>query len=283
MKKLGIQIRHAVPQDTDRVFHLCRLLSPDDYVLKAWPLWIKMTAAINLVAVAGDKIVGCWHAEPLTRREYWSQGTRVHPKKQGSGIGTALLRFLEEELKQRGIRTIRGSIAPDNRASLELVGKFGWRAVGRVCRREAEGRSPLRIRNRHASLKEAISLTRRWPVLASRPHLAHFRRAYFAMTEAHLKKLIEGRCVLVSGNDRAYAILEPRSGSERSPLWVVALAGEETGIGEILLGLSAQSEDGPAGVLVDGPDDPSVQSRLDELGFRPPENDGRYVIVERYL
>lgn len=283
MKETGTLIRAAVPQDTGRVLRLCRLLNPKDYVLEAWPLWVKMTGAINLVAVEGDRIIGCWHAEPVMPLEAWSQGTRVLSERQGRGIGTALLRFLEEELRRRGIRVIRGSIAPDNLASLALVGKFGWQVVARVCRREAEGRSSLSTRLRHASLKEARTLMRRWPTLASLPHLAHFRRAYFSMTEAHLAKLVEGRSILVSGDARGYVILEPGSGMEGNLLWAVALGGERAGIGQILPGLAAQPGDGGGTVLIDSPDNPSVQSQLDELGFRPPENNGRYVIVERRL
>jgi hypothetical protein len=113
--------------------------------------------------------------------------------------------------------------------------------------------------------------------------LAHFRRAYFAMPEAHLKRLVEGRCVLVSSNGRAYAILEPGSGLEGNPLWAVALAGEETGMREVLLGLGAEAGNRRAAVLIDSPDDPLMQSRLDEMEFGPPQDKGRYVIVERRL
>ena len=283
MNGTDILIRHAAPQDSKDVLQLCRLLDPGDYVVRAWPLWIKMKGAINLVAEVGGRVVGCWHAEPLTSQEAWSQGTRVHPERQGRGIGTSLLRFLESELRQKGFRVIRGSIAPTNQASLALVRKFNWHVVARICRREAAGRSFGFLQLPFASLEEAVLLSREWPVLASRSHLAHFRRAYFSMTEAHLKKLTANKAVLLSSDRRAFAILDQESGTAGRQVWVVALAGEDAEIKDILWALIAQAREGAASVLVDSSEEQPVQARLNELGFKPAAPDGKYVIVERRL
>lgn len=122
--------------------------------------------------------------------------------------------------------------------------KFKWHVVSRICRRETRGRNP------------------------------DFSSLSFASPE---------QAVLLSRDGRAYAILDQESVAPRSQVWVVSLAGEDTGIKNILQALVAQAGERTDSVLVDSPDEKLAQVRLDELGFRPAAPDGNYVIVERRL
>ena len=54
-------VRGATAADTAAVQALCKLLDPDDYVPDAWPMWLRMTDGINLVAEVEGRIVGCGH------------------------------------------------------------------------------------------------------------------------------------------------------------------------------------------------------------------------------
>jgi len=55
----------------------------------------------------------------------------VAEKCRGQGIGLALLNALVERAEQRGIWTLQAGVFPENRGSIELHFKCGFREVGR--------------------------------------------------------------------------------------------------------------------------------------------------------
>jgi len=62
--------------------------------------------SLHLVMLAGDRVVGCvlFHPEgPETGRLFQMA---VEPERQGSGLGTRLVRALEQEVSARGFREI---------------------------------------------------------------------------------------------------------------------------------------------------------------------------------
>lgn len=278
-------IRRAAVEDAAPILALCALLDPADYALEAWPLWLETEDAVNLVALKEGSIVGCWHGERLTPFEAWSQGTRVHPEFHRQGIGSRMLAAFEAELRKLGMDVIRGSIGTENSASLRLIEKAGWRVHTRVCRRELdktikEAGLQLKASLHPASAGAALALSRRFPLLASRSHLARFRRAYFAMTEEYLENRVEEEAVFISADGLAFAILERerRAGSEK--VWAIGLGGKESGIISILKNLSAKTQREGLVLVVDSPDELLIQRVLDDLDFNPPGPDDRYVIVE---
>jgi GNAT superfamily N-acetyltransferase len=276
-------VRGATAPDTAAVQALCKLLDPDDYVPDAWPMWLRMTDGINLVAEVEGRIVGCAHGELLTPHEACAQAMRVHPAVRRRGIGSQLHRARDAELRHRGVHVVRAAIDAYNAPSQALVEKAGWRTILRVCRRRVEARIGDAAHLRRATLLEAIALVRTAPVLASRLHLAIVRRAYFAMTDKHVVGLVRRGAVVVSQDGQAYAILDPDAAQSSGALWVVAIAGNPASRREVLEDLVKEAGSSGLGVVVDSPAEPALQSALDAMGFKPPERYGEFVVVEHRL
>lgn len=55
---------------------------------------------------------------------------RVKTKWRKKGIGTALMQFVEEDLRQRGFRFVTLNVAKDNEGALRLYHHLGYRVVG---------------------------------------------------------------------------------------------------------------------------------------------------------
>jgi len=293
-------VRSATAADTAAVQALCKLLDPADYVPDVWPIWLNVANAVNLLADVGGRVVGCLHGELLTPQEAWAQAMRVHydrnlvraskqpqaprrPEVQRRTIASQLLTALEAELRRRRAQVLRGTIDVSNRASLALVRNAAWRIVARVCRRRAAGRIGHAEGALRATSAEARALVRAAPVLASRPHLAIVRRAYFAMTDEHVVGLVRRGAVVVSQDGQAYAILDPDAAQSSGALWVVAIAGNPASRREVLEDLVKEAGCSGLDVVVDSPAEPALQSALDAMGFTPPERYGEFVVVERRL
>ena len=54
----------------------------------------------------------------------------VHETFQGLGIGTLLIRNLEERVRERGVRAVRLTVEHDNPRAAALYRRLGYREVG---------------------------------------------------------------------------------------------------------------------------------------------------------
>jgi RimJ/RimL family protein N-acetyltransferase len=57
-------------------------------------------------------------------------GYRVEPAYRRQGVATEVVRALFDWASARGVDRFRASVAPDNVASLAVIGRFGFRQVG---------------------------------------------------------------------------------------------------------------------------------------------------------
>ena len=129
----------------------------------AIPSWEEWAAAhppgLRLVAEAGFDAVGWIAAAPVsTRRAYRGvveHSVYVAQDWQRRGVGRALLEALVERADEAGIWTIQTSVFPENRASLALHLRCGFREVGV---RE-------RIGKRDGLWRDTVLLERRSPVV----------------------------------------------------------------------------------------------------------------------
>ena len=276
----GWTIRVASVAETPHVLALCNLLDPQDYVQTAWPQWLCRTDALNLVVEAEGQVIACGHGELVTPHDAWMQAIRVHPAAQRRGVGSQLLWALLAEFHKSGVRVARGSTAASNRPMQVLLEKIGGRIVASVCRRLARGRTGRALKMPRATMAEALGLVRMAPVLASRPHLARFKRAYFTMTDEHLAELVQQGAVVVSTDRQAYAILDPNADVSSGAMWVSAIIGSPPGMCEVLEGLLVEAGCTGLGIVVDSPAEPVLQSVLDAMDFESPDRDGEFVMVE---
>jgi L-amino acid N-acyltransferase YncA len=111
------------------------------------PSWVEWDAAHlpdhRLVAVTDDEVLGWAALSPASKRRCYSgvaeNSVYVARHARGRGIGRALLEKLITGARRAGIWTIQTSIFPENRASLALHHRCGFRTVGtreRIAKRD---------------------------------------------------------------------------------------------------------------------------------------------------
>jgi L-amino acid N-acyltransferase YncA len=126
----------------------------------SWEAWDRRhLTRLRLVAEQFDEVVG-WAALSLvsTRRCYHGVAeTTVYVAReaQGHGVGRALLEALITGAEEAGIWTIQASIFPENRASLALHERSGFRVVGtreRIAKRDGIWRDTVLLERRSEAL-----------------------------------------------------------------------------------------------------------------------------------
>jgi L-amino acid N-acyltransferase YncA len=122
----------------------------------SWEVWDRAHLARHrLVAELFGEIVG-WAAlsRPSARRCYRGvaeNSVYVARSSQGRGIGRALLEALIAGAEEAGIWTIQTSIFPENRPSLALHERCGFRVVGtreRIAKRDGVWRDTVLLERR---------------------------------------------------------------------------------------------------------------------------------------
>ncbi len=114
----------------------------------------------RLVARGGGDVVGWAALSPISSRAVYAGvaevSVYVSAEARGMGIGMALLSRLIEESEAEGIWTLQAGIFPENRASVELHQKAGFRIVGtreRIGRMDGRWRDVLLMERRSAAIE----------------------------------------------------------------------------------------------------------------------------------
>jgi len=102
----------------------------------AWEQWhASHLPSCRLVAREGTTVVGWAALSPVSGRCIYGGvaeiSVYVSGSAQGRGVGRALLNRLVDESEQNGIWTLQAGILAENRVSLALHRKSGFREVGR--------------------------------------------------------------------------------------------------------------------------------------------------------
>ena len=119
-----------------------------------WEAWAE-AHPVRIVAEVGGEVVG-WAAlsQASSRRCYAGvveNSVYVDRAARGHGIGRALLDALVKRARQSGAWTIQTSIFPENRASLALHERCGFRVVGtreRIAKRDGNWRDTIFLERR---------------------------------------------------------------------------------------------------------------------------------------
>jgi L-amino acid N-acyltransferase YncA len=128
------------------------------------PSWEAWDAAhlpeYRLVAELLDEIVGWAALSPASSRRCYAgvveNSVYVARPARGRGVGRALLQRLVGDADAAGIWTIQTSIFPENRASLALHERCGFRVVGtreRIARRDGVWRDTVLLERRSEVLR----------------------------------------------------------------------------------------------------------------------------------
>jgi L-amino acid N-acyltransferase YncA len=113
----------------------------------------------RLVARGSGGVLGWAALSPVSKRRVYAGVAEVSvyvgASARGGGVGAALMRALIEASEQNGIWTLQSAIFPENRASIALHLKHGFRELGR---RERVGRL-------HGVWRDTVLLERRSRVI----------------------------------------------------------------------------------------------------------------------
>lgn len=121
-----------------------------------WAHWDRSHLGFaRLIARLDDGVAGWAALSPVSARRVYSGVAEVSvyvaARARGKGVGAMLLSRLIVESEKNGIWTLQAGIFPENRASVDLHRKFGFREVGR---RE-------RIGNLHGIWRDVLLFERR--------------------------------------------------------------------------------------------------------------------------
>jgi GNAT superfamily N-acetyltransferase len=87
--------RPALPADRARVLHfLSEIWGGDDYVPQVWDDWLNDRAGVLATGVVNGHPAGMGRLADFGFGEWWLEGLRVDPARQGLGIGSAVHRYL---------------------------------------------------------------------------------------------------------------------------------------------------------------------------------------------
>jgi phosphinothricin acetyltransferase len=125
----------------------------------AAPAWEKWDAnhlpGPRLVFRQEGKVIGWAALSPVSTRRVYAGVAEVSvyvgQEYRGQGVGNVLLGALVERAEQLGIWTLQASVFPENRASIELHRKCGFREVGtreRLGKMEAAWRNVVLLERR---------------------------------------------------------------------------------------------------------------------------------------
>jgi phosphinothricin acetyltransferase len=101
-----------------------------------WPEWDAAHLRHSRLVARGGGSVGGWAAlSPVSRRAVYAGVAEVSvyvaAAYRGQGLGRGLLAALVAESEVQGIWTLQAGIFPENRASLHIHKRLGFREVGR--------------------------------------------------------------------------------------------------------------------------------------------------------
>jgi adenylylsulfate kinase-like enzyme len=89
--------------------------------------------------------------------------------------------------------------------------------------------------------------------------------------------------VRVSSDNQAYALLDSVDPLTADVMWVSGISGSLEGKETILRELIQEAKRQYQRLIVDGSDEPDIQTVFDAMGFEPPDEDGTFIIVEKWL
>lgn len=107
-----------------------------DRDVPSWEAWdSKFLQCCRLVAEDANHSIAGWAAiQPVSKRDCFTGVAEVSiylsNRAHGQGLGTLMLRKLIEESEENGFWTLQAGIFPENKASIKIHEKLGFRIVG---------------------------------------------------------------------------------------------------------------------------------------------------------
>ncbi len=123
-------IRRASRSDLRDVYLVEVKSFPYPYPLEAFVSFLILYPKYFIVAECGNRVVGYAVGVKESDGSGHVMSIAVLPEYRGRGIGSALLKTLEESLIEDGVQRIYLEVSQNNKEGLRLYRKFGYRMIG---------------------------------------------------------------------------------------------------------------------------------------------------------
>jgi len=136
----NVIIREMVSSDSEKVLEIYKMGIESrmaTFETKV-PLWeefsVNHLSHSRFVIEKNNEIAGWAALSPVSKREAYRGVAEVsiyiHPDHTGEGLGSMLMEKVIENSESNGIWTLFSSLFPENKASVRLHGKSGFRIIG---------------------------------------------------------------------------------------------------------------------------------------------------------
>ncbi|MBN1859617.1 GNAT family N-acetyltransferase [Candidatus Bipolaricaulota bacterium] len=168
---MDFQIRRAETKDRPRLLEISsQIWEGDDYIPDVVDAWIADPSGELAVAVetgqsgGTDLVVGFARCSRLAPHYAWLEGARTDPGHRNRGAGKALLDYFLSDLRSKDVRTVGLSTYIENKASIHIIERKGFRRVEEYVYAE---RTPNRETGGQSSTSERSRLGQEFPKVSS--------------------------------------------------------------------------------------------------------------------
>lgn len=133
--------RPALESDYPDIAEFCKgIWDGGDYVPEVWHDWLNDPHGLLATAEFDGHAIGCSHLALLAEGQWWLEGFRVDPQKQGLKVGSRLHDYVTDWWGEYGDGTVRLMTSAKNLHVHHLCERSGYVKTHEVCGYEA---SPL--------------------------------------------------------------------------------------------------------------------------------------------
>jgi GNAT superfamily N-acetyltransferase len=162
--------RPAVESDYADIAEFCKgIWDGGDYVPEVWHHWLKDPHGLLATAEHDGHAIGCSHLALLAEGQWWLEGFRVDPQKQGLKVGSRLHDYVTDWWQEHCGGTVRLMTSAKNIHVHHLCERSGYVKTYEVCGYESspldeplDGISPVKDIQEAAELilaSESLALT----------------------------------------------------------------------------------------------------------------------------
>ncbi len=133
------RIRQARRSDLRDIYLIEVKSFPYPYPIEAFISLMVLFPKYFFVAVCGGRIAGYVTGALNDDGTGHVMSLAVHPQFRGKGVGSMLLKTIEEAFKSDGVRRVYLEVAPSNKEALNLYRKFNYKMYGMKTRYYPDG------------------------------------------------------------------------------------------------------------------------------------------------
>ncbi len=279
---MELTVRPMTPGDRETAFDISsRVWGGWDYVKQFYDGWVERGGFWG-VEVAG-RLAGFGKATELAPGEWWLEGLRVDPDRQGEGIGTRLSEAILGKTLELKPRTLRLATAEVNRHSIAIIRRMGFGELFRTRLYKGVPRPP----DEGAALfTPSVGQTRRYleaePELAAKRGLLSYTWLFREATDEYISELVEAGMVYGCGNGgRLDGLLIARPHRYwPTDVEVTLLGGTEPAVRSLSAYLMGKAVLGRSERLSGMASSEGMKRALSEIGMEPHPRLGETIVYE---